>query len=99
MVRPTFSYYGKLLIADDVLVAVTQKEALDAAFVSKVGKVQIRKEKDKGVKITAELVVLFGTVIQQELPAVQRRIREAVEYTTGMTVSEVNLVVRSLSMD
>ena len=99
IVRPTFSYYGKLLIADDVLVAVTQKEALDAAFVSKVGKVQIRKEKDKGVKITAELVVLFGTVIQQELPAVQRRIREAVEYTTGMTVSEVNLVVRSLSMD
>jgi len=45
------------------------------------------------------LVVRFGTVIPQELPEVQRRIREAVEYTTGMTVFEVNLVVRSLSMD
>ena len=79
--------------------AVTQKEALDTDFIAKVGKVQIRKVKDKGVQITADLVVRFGTVISQELPAVQRRIREAVEYTTGMTVFEVNLVVRSLSMD
>ena len=99
IVRPTFSYYGKLLIADDVLVAVTQKEALDTDFIAKVGKVQIRKVKDKGDQITADLVVRCGTVISQELPAVQRRIREAVEYTTGMTVFEVNLVVRSLSMD
>ena len=78
---------------------MTQKEALEADFIAKVGKVQIRKIKDKGVQITADLVVRFGTVISQELPAVQRRIREAVEYTTGMTVFEVNLVVRSLSMD
>lgn len=99
IVRPTFSYYGKLLIADDVLVAVAQKEALEEEAVTKTGKVQVRKEKDRGVQLTMEVTLRFGTVFSSCLPPLQRRIKEALEYTTGMTVMAVNLVVRSLSME
>ena len=103
IVRPVFSYYGKLIIDDKVIRAVVERVVKTREFVQKVNRVKIDRrfkgEEDRGLQITCEVVLNYGNHIPTLVSQTQNKIREAVEYTTGMIVDSINIVVQALYVD
>lgn len=100
IVRPVFSYYGKLIIDDKVICAVVERILKTQEFVDSVKKVTVnhlfKGEDDRGLQITCEIVLNYGSHIPTLVEQTQSKIREAIEYTTGMIVHSINIVVKAL---
>ena len=103
IVRPVFSYYGKLIIDDKVIRAVAERVVKTQEFVESVKRIKVdhrfKGEDDRGLQITCEVVLNYGTHIPTLVSQTQNKIREAVEYTTGMIVDSINIVVQALYVD
>ncbi|MBQ7476811.1 MAG: Asp23/Gls24 family envelope stress response protein [Selenomonadaceae bacterium] len=100
IVRPVFSYYGKLIIDDSVIVEVVKKVVSAKEFIKSVKKITVdhlfKGEDDRGLQITCEVVLNYGNHIPTLVEQTQNNVREAVEYTTGMIIHSINIVVRAL---
>ncbi|MGP1367046.1 MAG: Asp23/Gls24 family envelope stress response protein [Schwartzia sp. (in: firmicutes)] len=100
IVRPIFSYYGKLIIDDSAVKAIVEKLIGDRDFVSKVGRIRVRHltegGEDRGIEVSCEVVLRYGKHIPTLLQQTQAKIKEAIEYMTGMVVHEVNIMVKTL---
>ncbi|MBR5913237.1 MAG: Asp23/Gls24 family envelope stress response protein [Selenomonadaceae bacterium] len=103
IVRPVFSYYGKLIIDDRVIRAVVERVVKTCEFIESVKNVKIDRrfkgEEDRGLQITCEVVLSYGNHIPTLVSQTQNKIREAVEYTTGMIVDSINIIVKALYVD
>ena len=103
IVRPVFSYYGKLIIDDKVVRAIVEKIVKAKEFVQNVKRVTVQHlfkgDEDKGLKISCEVVLNYGNHIPTLVEQTQAKVREAVEYTTGMVVDSININVRALYVD
>ena len=103
IVRPVFSYYGKLIIDDKVILAVVERILKDVENIDNVKKVTVghlvKGEENRGLQITCEVVLNYGSHIPTLVEQTQSKIREAVEYTTGMIVHSINIVVKALYVD
>lgn len=99
IVRPVFSYYGRLSIDDSVVVAIVRKvmqeEETSAPSHIKVSHLY-QGEEDMGLKISCSVVLTYGNHIPTLIAKTQRAVRQAVEYMTGMMVHEVDIVVKAL---
>ena len=100
IVRPVFSYYGKLIIDDSCLKAIVDDTMRQSPAVESVHNRGVRQimegEEDQGLRITASVVLGYGNHIPTLLSQLQRQVREAVEYMTGMIVHEVSITVKTL---
>ena len=103
IVRPVFSYYGKLIIDDLVVRSIVEKVVKAKEFVKNVKRVTVQHlfkgDEDKGLKISCEVVLNYGNHIPTLVEQTQAKVREAVEYTTGMIVESINISVRALYVD
>lgn len=103
IVRPIFSYYGKLIIDDLVIRSIVEKVVKAKEFVKNVKRISVQHlfkgDEESGLKISCEVVLNYGNHIPTLVSQTQAKIREAVEYTTGMTVNSVNINVRALYVD
>jgi uncharacterized alkaline shock family protein YloU len=100
IVRPVFSYYGKLSIDDSAVSAIVKRLIGEKEFVSSVGSVRVRHlmygDEDRGIEVSCEVVLHYGKHIPTLIHETQQKIKEAIEYMTGMVVHHVNIVVRTL---
>lgn len=96
LVRPPFSYVGKLFIADAAIVGLVQKILADIPGVARPVKTQIRICANDGVVIDLELQLMYGYRLPPLLAQVQEAVREKIQYFTGLNVLEVNVLARSL---
>ncbi len=100
IVRPVFSYYGKLVIDDSAIREIVSSVVKAKDYVSKVGSIRVkhlfRGDEDCGLDISCEIVLSYGNHIPTLISQTQHRVREAVEFMTGMVVHEINIVVRAL---
>ncbi|MBQ9442515.1 MAG: Asp23/Gls24 family envelope stress response protein [Selenomonadaceae bacterium] len=103
IVRPVFSYYGKLIIDDRVIRAIVEKVVRAREFVKNVKRINVQHlfqgDDDMGLKISCEVVLNYGNHIPTLVSQTQAKVREAVEYTTGMIVHSININVRALYVD
>ena len=103
IVRPVFSYYGKLIIDDKVVRSIVEKIVQAKEFVKNVKRVTVQHlfkgDEDKGLKISCEVVLNYGNHIPTLVAQTQAKVREAVEFTTGMVVDSININVRALYVD
>ena len=101
IVRPTFSYYGKLLISDAAIAAVVDHIATDEGAITKTSQIMIKNshDREKGISISLDVIIKYGQPIWQVVHDAQLRIKEMVEYMTGMMVKEVNIAVKRLSIE
>ena len=103
IVRPVFSYYGKLIIDDRVVRSIVEKIMQAREFVKNVKRINVQHllqgEEDRGLQISCEIVLNYGNHIPTLVSQTQAKIREAVEYTTGMIVHSININVRALYVD
>jgi uncharacterized alkaline shock family protein YloU len=99
IVRPAFSFYGKLLIADTAIESIIEIIANKMLGVDKVTDVKIRRRTDsKGITISLEVILFYGVQIFTITRQLQAKIKEKVEYMTAMQVKNVNVSIRSLSV-
>lgn len=103
IVRPVFSYYGKLIIDDKVIQVIVEKIIKAREFVKSLKNVTVKhvlKDKeDRGLKISCEVVLSYGNHIPTLIRQTQSHVRDAVEFTTGMIVHAVDISVRALYVE
>ena len=103
IVRPVFIYYGKLIIDDRVIRSIVEKVVRAREFVKNVKRINVQHlfqgDDDMGLKISCEVVLNYGNHIPTLVSQTQAKVREAVEYTTGMIVHSININVRALYVD
>ncbi|WP_033169606.1 Asp23/Gls24 family envelope stress response protein [Selenomonas sp. ND2010] len=100
IVRPVFSYYGKLSIDDSAIKAIIRHVVMKQAAFTKIGGLQVehlmQNGEDMGLRISCDVVLTYGNHIPTLIRQVQKEIRDAVEFMTGMVVHEVNIRVKAL---
>ena len=101
VIRPLFSYYGTLSIADAAIAAIVDYVATADTAVTRTGQITIKnsENREKGISITLDVTIRYGTAIWDVVHKAQSRIKESVEHMTGMTVREVNIEVKRLSLE
>ena len=112
IVRPSFSFYGKLLIADtaieDIINLIADRAIEDIINliaeklegVQKVSGIKVRRRSDnsKGIVISVEVVLFYGVKLFNVTRQLQAKIKDKVEYMTAMQVKNVNVSIRSLAV-
>lgn len=103
IVRPVFSYYGKLIIDDSTITSIVDKVIVDKESVLKMARVKVRHiwkgDEERGIEIYCEVILRYGRHIPTLIMESQKRIKEAVEYMTGMVVQTVNIKVKALHLE
>lgn len=101
IVRPTFSYYGKLYISDSTISSIVEHVATSDLSITRTGQIHIKNshEQEKGISISLDVTIKYGLPLWEVLHDAQQRIKNMVEYMTGMTITEVNIEVKRLSID
>ena len=99
IVRPVFSYYGKLSIDDHAVAAIVRKVVLEGE-ISEISHIDVshiyKGDEDLGLKVSCSVVLTYGNHIPTLITKTQQAVRQAVEYMTGMMVHEVDIVVKAL---
>lgn len=100
IVRPSFSMYGKMLIADAVIVDIVRLSIEDVKEISRVLHVNVKlvQNQGKSVMISLEVILLYGSVIKDTVKLIQSLIKRQVEFMTAMNVLSVNVSIRSLAL-
>lgn len=99
IVRPAFSYYGKLLISDYAIYDIINLIAEKMMGIDKVTGIKVRRRAEtKGISIYVDVVLYYGVKIFEVTKLFQHKIKEKVEYMTVMQVKTINVSVRSLSV-
>lgn len=100
IVRPAFSFYGKLLIADKAIEDIIMIIGKKMLGVDKITDIKVRRRSDnsKGIVIAIEVVLFYGIQIFEVTRQLQAKVKSKVEYMTAMQVKNVNVSIRSLSV-
>lgn len=100
IVRPAFSFYGKLLIADKAIEDIIQIIGKKTLGIDKITDITVRRRSDnsKGIIISLVVILYYGVNIFTVTKQLQLKIKEKVEYMTAMQVKNVNVSIRSLSL-
>ena len=101
IVRPAFSYYGKLLISDAAVASIVNHVAIRDTNITKTAQITIKyaNDRERGISISLEVTVKYGCILMEITKKAQQRIKDAVEYMTGMVVKQVNIEIKRLSID
>ncbi len=95
IVRPPFSYYGKLFVSENAILDIIIYTLKDFKEVVRLGKSQINI-KDDGILVNISLVLRYGENIPQVGLKIQKSLKRELEYITGINVISINIFVYNL---
>ena len=103
IVRPVFSYYGKLVIDDSVIKSIVHIVAEKLQEVYRVGSTHVNRlfngDDDLGIMVSIEIVFAYGHTIAEAMERLRKEVQAEIERMTGMVVHEINILVKSLHVD
>ena len=103
IVRPVFSYYGKLIIDDSVIKSIVHIVAEKLQEVYRVGATHVKHivngDDDLGIVVSIEIVFAYGHAIAEAMAALRLELQKEIERITGMVVHEIDILVKSLHVD
>ncbi len=100
VVRPVFSYYGKLTFTDEVLQSLIRHGTKKVPGITMVNRVKVDNkghEGDNGLNIGLAVTVLYGENIKKIMNHLKRQLQTEIEYTTGMSVDVLKVSVHGVS--
>ena len=95
IVRPPFSYFGKLYVSENAILDIIIYTLKDIKEVIKLGKSQI-DIKEEGILININLELKYGQDIPKIGKNIQKNLKKELEYITGISVILINLFVYKL---
>jgi uncharacterized alkaline shock family protein YloU len=99
VVRPVFSYYGKLTFTDEALRSLILHGLKGIHGIKAVNKVKINKSSTtagNGIVISLAVTVLYGENLKKLMRHVKDTIQQEIEYTTGMSVDVLKVTIRGV---
>lgn len=100
IVRPVFSYYGRLIIEDSTILEIIKYIGKETFLDFKPSHIHINHiwadGEDKGIKLSFQVILKYGNHIPTLIHSIQKKIKEVVEYMTGMIVLDINIIVKGL---
>lgn len=97
IVRPRFSYYGKLLIHDSVITQLITYGIKRHGDVVQVTNLDTGKT-EEGITINASLECYYGRFLPAIGEEIQAQVKKTIERTTGLNVLAVNINFASLRL-
>ena len=100
IVRPAFSYYGKISVIDYVVSDIVRIVVGKNKNVDRITSIKVRRPADasRGMTIYLDLVLYFGSQIFDVVKQLQTKIKLKVEGMTSMPVRDINVSIRSLTV-
>jgi uncharacterized alkaline shock family protein YloU len=102
IVRPIFSYYGKLIIDDSAVAAIVKRTVLNGNAACTAEHISVKRirenDEERGVAITLDVIMYYGVDLLPAAEKLQSAIAEQIESMTGMIVNEVNIKISSLRL-
>lgn len=95
IVRPTFSYIGRLAIGEGALRTMARELTKSVPGVQRVLRIGVQEEK-YDTKLDIDIAIDGLVYIPEVLSTVQRRVKQGMEEMTGLGVQEVNVTARTL---
>ena len=95
IVRPPFSYFGKLYVSENAILDIIIYILKDFKEVIKLDKSQI-DIKEEGILVNISLVLKYGKNIPQIGAKIQKSLKKELEYITGISVILINIFVSKL---
>ncbi|ERT61773.1 Asp23/Gls24 family envelope stress response protein [Megasphaera vaginalis (ex Srinivasan et al. 2021)] len=99
VVRPIFSYYGKLIFSDDVFFALIRHCLAGIDGIVKVNRVKVAKNYvpgSNGLAVVLGVTVRYGVHIKTLMQRIRCSLQDDIEYTTGMSVDILKITVRDV---
>jgi uncharacterized alkaline shock family protein YloU len=98
VVRPNFTYYGKLTISRHALIAIAGRAAEEKRGVKSAGKINLTQSED-GLLVDLFPVFFFGTNLADIAADIQIAVKKQLEYMTGLSVTSVNVTVKDIVIE
>ena len=100
IVRPVFSYYGKLVIDDSVIKSIVRIVSQQMKEIYRVGKTRIHHlvngSDDLGIVVSLEVIFFYGHEMNDALALLHKQLQREIERMTGMVVHEIHILVKGL---
>ncbi len=99
VIRPVFSYYGKLTFSDGVIEKIIKFALRSLRGIVKVNEINIKKSQkgNNGLTIDLQVTVAYGENIKKLMGTVKNKLQEEIEYTTGMSVDRLQIVIKGVA--
>jgi len=98
IVRPKFSYYGKLLIADQAMTDLIEHTLKQDQRIVDIKKIKVDQD-DEGTKILIILTLEYGWQLHRVAHELQLSVKELIEYSTGVNVMNVDIEIAGLIVE
>ncbi len=99
VVRPIFSYYGKLTFSNTVLEHLVQYRLRAVPGLARITRMKVEKNYRTGatgLAIILSVTIYYGENIKKMMSHMKQEIQQEIEYTTGMSVDILKITIRSI---
>ena len=97
IIRPKFSSYGKLLIADRVMTDLVSHIMKKDERVTNIKKIKV-KQQEEGTRFKVKLEMIYGPNLNQVARELQAIIKELIEYSTWINVIKIDIEIMNLTI-
>lgn len=98
VVRPTYSYFGNFYIADNVVMQIATRICYEVPEVKRVLKALVLTTSE-GATLEVELVISYGSNVFSVMSEVQSKLKQKLEYLTGIYLLGVDVVTKKIGVD
>ena len=98
VVRPAFSYYGRLTFDDDVIIKLIRNGLKKVAGVDESSDISFKKgdKGQNGLVVDMAVVIEHGYPVKTLMQQVQKSVRNEIEYITGMSIERMSIKVKNI---
>lgn len=99
VVRPVFSYYGKLTFSNEMLEHLIIHRLRQIGGLAKVNRLRIDKNRESegnGLAVFLVVTVYYGENLKKLMSTIKKGLQQDIEYTTGMSFEILKITVRGI---
>jgi len=98
VVRPPFSYFGKLYISENAILDIISSNINNFEEVIRIGKTKINIT-DEGILIQMNITLSYGNNIMDIVEKIQDKLKKELDYITGINIIKIDILVEDLIME
>lgn len=99
VVRPVFSYYGKLIFSPVVLEKIVRHSIGAVPGMAKIHRLKVEKNYHagaNGLAVILSVSIFYGENIRSLTSRMKQAVQQDLEYTTGMSLDVLKITIRSV---